>query len=218
MMIRRVAPPPDSQRGYTAGFVTRYVAFLIDIALIAAVALLTVTIMRTTFAFFGFDRLLDYLLKPLDLSTRAQLLSGATRWLITVGGGFLAFGIYSTLAWMLVGKTVGKALMGLRVLGRDGRHLTWRQAVVRALAYYVSALPLFLGYLWVLVDDERRTWHDKLAKTIVVYEWDAHYEERLAGTVRALGDSAARRQTAREEALRQAIEGDDVDVTETGHD
>ncbi len=215
MMIRRVAPPPDSQRGYAAGFVTRYLAFLIDIVLVAGVALLTVTVTRTTLAFFGFDQVLDYLLKPLDLGTRVQVLSGAARWGITVGGGFVAFGVYSALAWMLVGKTVGKALMGLRVLGRDGRRLTWRQAAVRSLAYYVSALPLFLGYLWVLVDDERRTWHDKLAKTIVVYEWDAHYEERLAGTVQVLSNSAARRQAAREEALRLTIEGDEA--TETGN-
>lgn len=53
----------------------------------------------------------------------------------------------------------------------------------------IAAMPLFLGYLWVLVDDERQTWHDRLAKTIVVYEWDARYEERLVGAVRHLSDS-----------------------------
>ena len=52
-------------------------------------------------------------------------------------------------------------------------------------------------------------------KTIVVYEWDAHYEERLAGTVQVLSNSAARRQAAREEALRLTIEGDEA--TETGN-
>ncbi len=78
----------------------------------------------------------------------------------------------------------------------------------------ITALPLFLGYLWVLVDDERQTWHDRLAKTIVVYEWDARYEERLVGAVRHLSDSAERRQAAQEHARRLAAEGDDV--TETG--
>ncbi len=214
MLIRRVAPPPDSLRGYAAGFVTRYVAFLIDIALVAGVAFLTVTIARATLSFFSLDRLLDSLFGSVSFAASTHVLVGMGRWLIAVAGGFVAFSIYSILAWLLVGKTVGKALMGLRVLGRDGRKLTWRQAIIRALAYYVSALPLFLGYLWVLVDDERQTWHDRLAKTIVVYEWDARYEERLVGAVRHLSDSAERRQAAQEHARRLATEGDDA--TETG--
>ena len=106
-------------------------------------------------------------------------------------------------------QTVGKALMGLRVLGQDGRRLTFSQALIRALSYYISGLALFIGFLWVLVDDRRQAWHDKLARTLVVYEWDAQYEERLVGAVQVLNQSNQRRQAAREQAVRLAAEGDD---------
>ncbi len=138
-----------------------------------------------------------------------MVLNAALRWLLTIAGGFLTFGVYSIAAWLLVGKTVGKALMGLRVLGQDGRRLNFWQALIRALGYYVSGLALFIGFLWVLVDDRRQAWHDKLARTIVVYEWDAQYEERLVGAVQALNDSNQRRQAAREDATRLAAEGDE---------
>jgi uncharacterized RDD family membrane protein YckC len=128
---------------------------------------------------------------------------------LTVAGGFLTFGIYSIVAWMLVGKTVGKALMGLRVLGQDGRRVTFTQAIIRALSYYVSGLALFIGFLWVLVDDRRQAWHDKLARTIVVYEWDAQYEERLVNAVQTLDQSNQRRLAAREQAARLAAEKDE---------
>ena len=130
------------------------------------------------------------------------VLSGVVRWLVTIASGFLTFGVYSILAWMLVGKTAGKALMGLRVLGQDGRPVTFHQALVRALGYYVSGLALFIGFLWVLVDDRRQTWHDKLARTVVVYEWDAQYEERLVNAVQTLDESNQRRLAAREREVR----------------
>lgn len=216
MTIRRVAPPPDSLRGYAAGFVTRYIAFLIDVALIAAVAFLVVTTTRLTLTFFGLDRLLGLVRDSVTWLTDASALGVVLRWVVTVAGGFLTFSVYSVLSWLLVGKTVGKAVMGLRVVGQDGRRLTLRQAIIRSLGYYASALPLFVGFLSVLVDDRRQAWHDRLAKTIVVYEWDAQYEERLVNAVRQLSDSNERRQAALEQAVRLAAEGDEPPEADHG--
>jgi len=36
-------------------------------------------------------------------------------------------------------------------------------------SYWVSATPLFLGFIWILFDRERQGWHDKLADTHVIY-------------------------------------------------
>ncbi len=210
MKIKRLAPPPDSLRGHPAGFVTRYVAFLLDVLVVALVSFLFITILRVTLDFFGINELLAALAESRPTTPSTIVLSSAARWLITIAGGFLTFGVYSILAWLLVGKTAGKALMGLRVLGQDGRRLTFWQALIRALGYYVSGLALFIGFLWVLVDDRRQTWHDKLARTLVVYEWDAQYEERLVSAVQTLEDSNQRRQAAREEAVRLAAEGDTI--------
>jgi uncharacterized RDD family membrane protein YckC len=210
MKIKRLATPPDSLRGHPAGFVTRYVAFLLDVLVVALVSFLFVTVVRVTLDFFGINALLESAAEARPAATPTVVMSSAWLWLLTVGGGFLTFGVYSIAAWMLVGKTVGKALMGLRVLGQDGRRLTFSQALIRALSYYVSGLALFIGFLWVLVDDRRQAWHDKLARTIVVYEWDAQYEERLVGTVQALNQSNQRRLAAQEAAVRLAAEGDET--------
>lgn len=218
MTIKRIAPPPDSLRGHTAGFVTRYVAFLIDVGVIVGVSFLTITMTRVTFNFFGLDRIYEMLTADLDIGMRKVLLSSTARWLVSLTAGFLTFGVYSVLSWLLVGKTVGKALMGLRVLGQDGRPVTVRQAIIRAVSYYLSGLALFIGFLWVLVDDRRQTWHDKLAKTIVVYEWDARYEERLVAAVKVLDASNQRRQAALEDAVRRAVERDEVTVVANDSD
>ena len=209
MKIKRLASPPDSLRGHPAGFVTRYVAFLLDVLVVAFVSFLFFTILQVTLEFFGIDALMTLATQSRETARQTVVLGGALRWLLTIVGGFLTFGIYSIVAWLLVGKTVGKALMGLRVLGQDGRRLTFGQALIRALSYYISGLALFIGFLWVLVDDRRQAWHDKLARTLVVYEWDAQYEERLVGAVQVLDQSNQRRQAAREQAARLAAEGDD---------
>ena len=209
MKIKRLATPPDSLRGHPAGFVTRYVAFLLDVLVVAFVSFLFFTILQVTLEFFGIDALMTLATQSRETARQTVVLGGALRWLLTIVGGFLTFGIYSIVAWLLVGKTVGKALMGLRVLGQDGRRLTFSQALIRALSYYISGLALFIGFLWVLVDDRRQAWHDKLARTLVVYEWDAQYEERLVGAVQVLNQSNQRRQAAREQAARLAAEGDD---------
>jgi alpha-D-ribose 1-methylphosphonate 5-triphosphate synthase subunit PhnG len=38
---------------------------------------------------------------------------------------------------------------------------------------------LGLGFLWVLGEDRRRAWHDRIAHTYVLYVWDARYEENF---------------------------------------
>lgn len=215
-IIKREAVRPDSLRGHYAGFVTRYLAFLLDVLLIAAGSFILIAILRTTFTFFGIDQLVTEIRNALGLDRTSAVVTGTVRWLGTVFWSFLVFGVYSIISWMLVGKTVGKALMGLRVLGDNGKRITLKQALKRSLGYYLSALPLFLGFLWVLMDDRRQTWHDKLASTLVVYEWDAQHEERFVAAVQEFRQAREQRRLTREREARVALEGDpNVD---TSHD
>jgi len=46
--------------------------------------------------------------------------------------------------------------------------LTFVVALVRALAAFFSAIVLFLGFLWIFWDEEKQSWHDKIAGTVVV--------------------------------------------------
>jgi uncharacterized RDD family membrane protein YckC len=71
--------------------------------------------------------------------------------------------------WMTLAATPGKLLLGLRVVNAEtGERLTFVQCVLRYLGYIVSALPLLAGYLWMLRSTRRQTWHDLLAKSVVV--------------------------------------------------
>ncbi len=81
---------------------------------------------------------------------------------------FMAIMFYQValLAWR--GTTIGKIILGLKVVRLDGSPLSFGVVFVRTLASVFSVLILFLGYFWALWDDEKQTWHDKIAGTVVV--------------------------------------------------
>ncbi len=65
--------------------------------------------------------------------------------------------------------TPGKLILGLLVVdARTGAKLDLLQAVIRYLGYFVSTLPLCLGFLWIAFDSRKQGFHDKLARTLVV--------------------------------------------------
>lgn len=73
--------------------------------------------------------------------------------------------------WRRYRATPGKMFMGIEVVDEKTRSaVTLEQGVGRYLSYYLSALPLALGYIWAAFDPKKQSWHDKLAGTIVVYK------------------------------------------------
>ena len=75
--------------------------------------------------------------------------------------------------WRRYGATPGKMAVSARIVdARSGGAPTLARLVARYLAYLVSALPLFLGFVWIAIDRRRQGWHDKIARTMVVYEDD----------------------------------------------
>jgi uncharacterized RDD family membrane protein YckC len=76
---------------------------------------------------------------------------------------------YFFLTIAFTGRTLGKALMGIEVQTLDGKRLSAVRSFIRAVAYLVSIIPLFAGFFWVLVDRDRRAWHDHIAGTRVVF-------------------------------------------------
>jgi len=188
--VTQFSNPLPSLRGFYAGFVTRSIAFAIDLILIAVTQITILFLVRLLLDFFGLDQLARAIFEPTE-TTNVSVFITITRWVIAfIGSGFL-FALYSISMWLLVDKTLGQALLGLRVLRTDGRPLTLGPAVRRVLGYYISFLALFLGFLWVLVDDRRQGWHDKIADTIVIYDWEARLGKRMR-------EWLARRQAERE--------------------
>ena len=81
--------------------------------------------------------------------------------------------VYFSYQWTLGGRTVGMALLGLQVVQKDGRPITGREAMLRALLLYFSFLFAVVAALFIVYQRERRTIHDLIAGTAVVYSWDA---------------------------------------------
>lgn len=67
------------------------------------------------------------------------------------------------------GQTPGESALGIRVISlADGAPIGHGRAFLRWVGSYISALALFLGFLWMLWDREKQCWHDKLAGAVVV--------------------------------------------------
>ncbi len=81
--------------------------------------------------------------------------------------------VLTVFFWVKFLGTPGKLLLSCQVVdARSGASLSTGQALLRYLCYYVSALPLMLGFLWVLWDKRKQGFHDKIAKTVVIVEDD----------------------------------------------
>jgi uncharacterized RDD family membrane protein YckC len=55
------------------------------------------------------------------------------------------------------------------VLASTGDRIRPRRGLLRVIGMTLAAIPLFAGYLLILVNDRRRGLHDLIARTVVVY-------------------------------------------------
>jgi uncharacterized RDD family membrane protein YckC len=80
----------------------------------------------------------------------------------------LVLATYGAVMWKLKASTIGGIICGLQVVRLDGRPIDWPTAIVRALGCFLSLAIVGLGFLWIAIDSERQSWHDKIAGTVVV--------------------------------------------------
>jgi len=139
--------------GRYAGGVTRLLAAAIDLAVGLS-------------SFAGVSALAAWMWSHL-LDRSAPDLAGG--WATAALFGWI--GAYLVLATIIAGRTIGKALVGLRVVRRDGTAVGPRSALLRVVFLPISTSFFAAGLLWSLVDRERRAFHDVLARTVVVYDW-----------------------------------------------
>ena len=141
-----------------AGFIGRFVAWLLDGFFMGVLALFTALILGG--------------LAGLTASTESSLLgfisAGLTALLIIV---MLLFQfIYFGYFWSRNGRSLGMRLLNMRVVRQTApAELSFVRAGLRGtLGYWLSGLVFSLGYLWALVDPQQETWHDKIFDTWVV--------------------------------------------------
>lgn len=79
--------------------------------------------------------------------------------------------IYSILMLHYYDATIGKRMLGLKVTSVDGKKPAVLDIVIReTIGKFLSAIVFGIGFITVGVDPKKQGWHDKLAKTVVVYE------------------------------------------------
>lgn len=179
MSIQLIDPNPQL-RGHYAGFVSRAIAFLIDLLMMVTLQFIYIVIIRLVFNFLGLSSVRDALDQtPAAVNTTVAPLILLITWIAAFLTSMFFFGLYVAICWTLIDRTIGQAFIGLRVLRSNGEKLSFWRAVRRAVGYALAALPLFLGFFWILMDDRRQGWHDKLADTVVVYDWNARLGRRV---------------------------------------
>jgi len=131
-----------------AGPVARFLAFQVDLACIGAIG----SVISTVFGSMGF----------LNLDIAGAFITVAY-FAVSIGYGILS-------EWFWRGQTLGKRVLGLRVLDEQGLRLTFSQIVVRNLLRFVDALPAFylVGGLGMLASRRAQRLGDFAANTVVV--------------------------------------------------
>ena len=96
------------------------------------------------------------------------VISDALGYVLSIVGGLAYLTYFEGSA---SGQTIGKKALGIRVIDfQTGGSIGYGRAFIRWLGRIISGIPCALGYLWMLWDKEKQTWHDKLATSVVVPE------------------------------------------------
>jgi uncharacterized RDD family membrane protein YckC len=88
--------------------------------------------------------------------------------------------IYFTYFIGICGKTPGKMVFGLKVIRENGEAPGFGTAFLRWIGYFLSSLPLNLGFIWIAFDSKKQGFHDKLAGTVVILD---EKQEGASGSV-----------------------------------
>jgi uncharacterized RDD family membrane protein YckC len=169
MTTENSAPPVIL--GRYAGFFSRAAAYIVDRSIVFAIAFTIMLVIDYFLSLFGIDQ---WLAARVGSSTNQII----TLLLSSVGINLVVSIFYNIFFWILSGQTPGKRFLGVRVMRIDGKRLKLSNAIWRQIGYYISTI-LYLGFIWILFDNKRQGFHDKIAGTIVTYSWP---EGRMRGT------------------------------------
>jgi uncharacterized RDD family membrane protein YckC len=163
-----------SVTGQIAGGASRLAAFIID----AVIIWVTVTAFVAA-GYFLVSTFVGHSLQPAD---------GNGIWHLV--GFLLLILIYQWLGLVIAGRTIGRAIAGLRVTSPDGEPLHPMTATRRVIAYPFSFI-LGIGLIGIVTGRQHRAFHDMVAPTLVRYDWGdrpaampaplVSYLERTAG-------------------------------------
>lgn len=99
--------------------------------------------------------------------TQLLLEFDTTTWVLN-GASVLIAIVYYVGCWGLGGQTLGKWIVGIKVVGDDGNAPSLAASGIRYLGYLFNNIVFSVGFLAVAFDRRKQGWHDKMANTFVV--------------------------------------------------
>ena len=98
-------------------------------------------------------------------------------------GPLFKFGLYFEAClfysyfWRLRGQTLGMQVWKIKLVSPSLQTLSWQECFARLFFALVSVSMLGLGFIWMLFDPERLTWHDRASGTRVVLLREIEFED-----------------------------------------
>ncbi len=129
--------------------VTRFLALLVDLMAIHVVSIII--------------GIVSQLVYPIGGEDMAGALYGLASFVVTIGYSMF-------LEWFWRGQTIGKRMLGLRVMDENGLHLTGQQIIIRNLLRFIDMLPAIymVGGIACLASSKSQRLGDMVANTVVI--------------------------------------------------
>lgn len=168
--VRAVEPPARPSRReapsvHVVGFWKRFAAAIVDLAIVVPSALLLTLIISKVAGV----HLPPSNLKLFDVDMWIDLVLATDPALVMAMVMMLAIGmIYLLVFQIVVGRTLGMRLLKMKIIDIYGDRPSPARCVARCGGYIASVATLFLGFLWMGFDSEKRGLQDWIAGTYVI--------------------------------------------------
>jgi len=145
----------ELQGAELAGFTRRWLAFFLDVTIMAALFFTAASAAAPLLLKYGMIKDNDEIIFALNLNWYS------IAWTVLY---------FSLAAYFGNGKTPGKWIMGIRIVSLVHSKMTLWHSLERALGYGASFLELGFGFFQYFIHPNRCTVHDRIAETIVLRE------------------------------------------------
>jgi len=79
--------------------------------------------------------------------------------------------VITMIFWIKLGATPGKLIMKMYIVDQyTGEKMDILKSFIRYVGYIPSLLIFCIGFIWIIFDDRKQSWHDKIAGTVVIEE------------------------------------------------
>ena len=150
---------------HVVGFWMRSVAAFVDLAIVIPTALLLSLIVGKIVGV----SLPQSNLHLLDIDLWIDLVLATDPALVMAMAMLFGIGlVYLLVSHILLGRTLGMRLMKIRIIDVYGERPSPARSAARCAGYLASMATLFLGFLWMGFDSEKRGLQDWIAGTYVI--------------------------------------------------